>query len=152
MMKFEIPKKGEGERFEQLLIDGARCMREVFGMPIAVVEFIGSEESVTVRREWIERDENGGICFNHHLRRRGAIYVTNTRMRPTEAKVVAIVREPQDRVKCYGLDWRRREFELFPIQRDAAHWFERRHRHGPLYYDRGVLIDSEIHPHVLEES
>ena len=44
-----------------------------------------------------------------------------------------------------------RELEVFPLQRDAAHRFERHRRHGPLYYDRGVLVDSEIHPHVLEE-
>jgi hypothetical protein len=148
------PKKGEGERFEQLFIDGARCMHEFYGMPIAVVEFTTTQwqSTILVRQEWIERDDRGRIQFNHALRRQGSRYVARTVKIPSEdAKVVAIVRDPQDRVKCYGLDWRRLELELFPIQRDAAHRFERQRRHGPLYYDRGVLIDSEIHPHVLED-
>lgn len=149
------PKKGDGVRFEQLLIDGARWMREQYGMPIAVVEFTTPQwqSTILVRQEWIERDDRGKIRFNHSLRRQGSRYVARVVKMPSEdAKVVAIVRHPQDRAKCYGLDWRRLELELLPIERQAANRFDRQHRHGPLYLDRGVLIDSEIHPHVLEET
>ena len=150
-MTFQKPKKGEGERFEQLLIDGARSLREFYGMPIAVVEFAGMKVKVFVRREWIELDEKGRLHFTHKFRRTGARYSSVTVDLPNAAKVVAIVREPQDAHKVRGLNWRGREFELFPLQRDAANRFERGRGHGPLYLDRGVLIDSEIHPHVLEE-